>query len=502
MLTKKLLLVSLAFLVSKVTSSNDNDFDFVDDAFDDFQTPIDFDDRDEKCPKSPANYSRSRNRQTDVGVIIIDGGYIKGEETTKGYFYRGIPYAKPPIGDMRFEPPQTYGTTWDGIRSYTSFGPKCAQYEHFGYKFSGEEDCLTLNVFVPQAVMHGMELVPVVFYIHGGAFMFGGSVYFGAENFMDDKRMIVVTVNYRLGILGFLSTMDEKIPGNFGLKDQVEALRWVRRNIVAFKGDPNYIVLSGFSAGAASVHLHYMSPLTMGLFRSGISHSGNALDPWVMQEMAGEKTAEVSARFGCHLNPDPTWLKRCLQGVPVKELVTFASHFQPFLYNPFSPFGVVVEKPSPTAFLIDSPKNLMATGKLKNLPWILSQTKDEGLYPAAEFVEKTILSAVDRKWIDIAPYLLDYVSVLPDFKNQSMWSLKIRERYFKKNKIDLRRFFSFRQVMVWFLRDWSDSICASISDDDRSSLPQWSIQQHKASCKRQQIIFLCLQAGNHERAAD
>jgi carboxylesterase type B len=396
--------------------------------------------------EASVNHSQLYHRQKDIGIIFIEGGEIRGEKAEHAYLYRGIPYAEPPVGDLRFANPKRYTQTWNDIRDYSKFGPKCAQYDHFGYKFAGSEDCLTINVYVPNYVMKGSTLASVVVYIHGGAFMFGGSEYYGPENFVDNQRMILVTFNYRLGILGFLSTGDSVIPGNFGLKDQIEALRWVQRNIVAFKGDPRRVMLSGFSAGAASVHLHYMSPLTKGLFFNGISHSGTALDPWVMQEEAAKKASDVAIRFECHYDPNPDWLMFCLRKVPVDQLVMFATHFQYFMYNPFSPFGVVVEPASETAFLTDTPDNLLDQGLFLDRPWMLTETKDEGLYPAVEFINKETMATINNQWIDIAPYLLDYVSVIPDFQTQWIWSQKVRREYFKDDTINLMQFYKFRQV--------------------------------------------------------
>jgi carboxylesterase type B len=422
---------------------------FIRDDFDEVDEPEEpYEYRVESFDDPLVNYSRSNNRQIYSNRVKIDGGYIEGDEDHLGYYFRGIPYAEPPVGNLRFADPKKYSRKFSYVRTYSQFGPKCAQYDHFGYKFSGKEDCLTLNVFVPRKVVQRHLLAPVIFYIHGGAFMFGGSQYYGPENFMNDQRMVVVTVNYRLGILGFLSTGDDVIPGNFGMKDQVEALRWVQRNIAAFMGDPKLVTLSGFSAGAASVHLHYMSPLTKGLFNNGISHSGTALDPWVMQEMALEKALEIGLRFGCNKTATKTWLVDCLRKVPGSELVMFANHFQKILYSPISPFGVVVEQESPTAYLVDQPKYLLRRGKFKNQGWILSETKDEGLYPAAEFFDRNILRHLNTKWFDYAPYLLDFAGVYPNYEHQFSWSKKIRKEYFKDKPVDMNSVFDFRRVMV------------------------------------------------------
>jgi carboxylesterase type B len=299
-------------------------------------------------------------------------------------------------------------------------------------------------------VKHGSPLMfPVVVFIHGGWFTHGGSQDYGPEYFYDDERMILVTINYRLGVLGFLSTEDRIISGNFGLKDQVEALKWVKTNIIGFRGNKRYITIAGFSAGAASVHLHYLSPLTKGLFTSGISHSGNALDPWVMQEKAKERAAEIALRFDCRKTSKKDWMLTCFQNIPVEELVMYTSHFQGFLYNPFSPFGVVVERPDPTAYMYNNPRDIMKVKRpsYQDKPWILSLTSDEGLYPAAEFIDKNILADIDRNWMVHAPYLLDTVSLLPDSEVQASLARAVRKEYFKNSPIDIRRIFDLIRVM-------------------------------------------------------
>jgi carboxylesterase type B len=392
---------------------------------------------------------RSGNNNPNYGVVKTQSGFISGEETEEGFSFRGVPYAEPPVGKLRFAPPQYFKRKWPVIREFTKFGAKCAQFNHFGYKFDGDEDCLTLNIFVPYKIMKSHTINPVIVFIHGGAFMFGGSQYYGPENFYDDKRMVVVTINYRLGILGFLSTEDDVIPGNFGMKDQVEALKWIQRNIEGFKGDPKRVTIVGFSAGGASVHLHYMSDLTKGLFASGISHSGNALDPWVIQEKAKEKALEIGVRFGCRKTEKKDWLLSCLRLVDLEALVMYASHFQGFMYNPFSPFGVVIEKPLPGAYLYNNPREIVKRQKpiYYQVPWILSQTEVEGLYPAAEFIDRNIMATVDRKWTSIAPYLLDFAREVDDPEKQASLTMDIRTNYFQNNPIDMRRMPNFIQVI-------------------------------------------------------
>ena len=378
-------------------------------------------------------------------VITIENGRISGEELDDFYAFRGLKYAESPIGLLRFASPKPYTEKWDGVKKFENYSDVCAQYNHFDYKFEGNEDCLTLNVFVPKSVLDKNQKVPVIFFIHGGAFMFGGGKLYLPENIMKQQNMILVTINYRLGVLGFLSSEDKTIPGNFGMKDQVEALRWVQKNIESFNGDAKKVTITGYSAGGASVQLHYMSPLTDGLFNNGISHSGVALNPWVMMENAKDKSHQVAIFARCPQKDHEKMLK-CLREKPTEELVMYAGKFQPFLYNPFSPFGVVVEPESETAFLTEDPLKILEDGNFKKLPWLLSQTQDEGLYPSAEFYDEEVLKSIDKKWNQLAPFILDFNGTTSNANRKAQVALKIRHHYLGYSKITKPHFMVFNDV--------------------------------------------------------
>ncbi|CRL06417.1 CLUMA_CG019500, isoform A [Clunio marinus] len=379
-------------------------------------------------------------------VVNIENGKIVGEEKENYYAFLGLPYAESPTGELRFAPPKRFTQTWDDVREFKKFGSMCAQYSQIGYSYHGDEDCLSLNVFVPKTVLDKDEKVPVIFFVHGGAFMFGGSDAYGPENIMRSQNMILVTVNYRLGTLGFMTTEDEVISGNFGMKDQVEALKWVQRNIEAFNGDPTKVTIVGYSAGGASVHLHYMSPLSEGLFNNGISHSGCALNPWVMMENGKEKAHQVAKILNCPIDNHQKMLE-CLRKKPAKDLVIVTKEFQPFLYNPFSPFAVTVEKHSPTAFLTDQPLKFLMDKKFLNRPWLLSQTEDEGLYPGAEFYNEKYLKTINDKWDDLAPHILDYNFSTTNANRKVHVSRKIRKHYLGIHEISKETFNAFRDML-------------------------------------------------------
>lgn len=383
-------------------------------------------------------------------VVDIESGPIVGDELEEFIAFRGVPYAESPVGDLRLAPPKPFAGKWTQPREFKNYGEVCAQWDHLSYAFAGSEDCLTLNVFAPKSVLNSKKKAPVIFYIHGGAFMFGGAKFYWPENIMKAQNMILVTVNYRLGILGYLSTEDKTIPGNFGMKDQVEALRWVQRNIAAFNGNAKKVTIVGYSAGGASVHLHYMSPLSEGLFNNGISHSGVAINPWVMMENAKEKAHRVAALLNCPKESKAAL--KCLRGKSAEELVIQAKHFQPYMYNPFSPFGVTVEPKSDIAFLTEEPMKLLLKGKFKKLPWLLSQTQDEGLYPAAEFYDNEILEHFDKNWEELAPFLLDFNGTTTSASRKLQASKTIRKHYLGSQPISKENFMPFDDVSAFCAR--------------------------------------------------
>ncbi|XP_037044090.1 venom carboxylesterase-6-like [Bradysia coprophila] len=379
-------------------------------------------------------------------VIKISNGPIIGEEYDNFYAYRGIRYAQPPIGELRLAPPQPYVETWTETREFKNFGFECSTYTHIGYVYEGNEDCLFLNVYVPKTAATSAEKLPVLFNVHGGCFMFGSGNGYSPENIMSSQNMILVTINYRLGILGFLSTEDDVIPGNFGLKDQVEALKWVQTNIEAFNGDAGRVMIMGNSAGGSSVHFHYMSKLSDGLFNNGFSHSGTVLVPWTIVQKPREKAHRVAALANC--SEESRVLLNCLRQLPVEELAVIAKHFQPFLYNPFTPFGPVVEPPSIGAFLSEHPIVLLTEGRTKNLPWFSSTVQDDGLYPGAEFYSDNHLSIINENWLEYAPFILVYNDTISDLEKKQQIALDIKEHYMGIQPITERNFGAFNDILT------------------------------------------------------
>ena len=251
-------------------------------------------------------------------LVRIDAGAVHGVTVTGGYAFRGLPYAAPPTGDLRWRQPQLPGS-WKGVRDATRFAPSCLQ-QPSGFAPPGPqgEDCLYLNVSTP-TLRRGADR-PVLVWIHGGGF-----TQDGARNYDGSKLAaagaVVVTINYRLGALGFLAhpalaSRPGGPAGNYGLMDQQAALRWVRHNIAEFGGDPHNVTIAGQSAGGVSVLAQLVSRGARGLFQRGIVESGAfALTqvPLAKAEAFGQTIAD---KVGC---TDQSAV--CLRHVPADTLV-------------------------------------------------------------------------------------------------------------------------------------------------------------------------------------
>lgn len=249
-------------------------------------------------------------------------------------------------------------------------------------KFSGDEDCLFLNVYTN--VLPPTELKAVMVWIHGGCFKSGSGtslVYSPDHLLMED--VVVVTLNYRLGTLGFLSLPDVGIPGNNGLKDQTMALRWVQTNIEKFGGDPNRVTIFGESAGGTSVHLHLLSPMSKGLFHRAISQSGSALHDWAYGD-AGfmrEKAFAIGERMGCEAN-NMSALLHCFEKSSAELIVNSTEGKEFSISDTVVPVRPTMENEKMSdeeVFLPGSPLELISNGKFHNVPYITGINSREGL---------------------------------------------------------------------------------------------------------------------------
>jgi para-nitrobenzyl esterase len=218
--------------------------------------------------------------------VLIESGTLEGVHADGLTVYKGVPFAAPPVGDLRWQPPQTLHS-WNGVRKADSFAPACIQK---GVSMPGEtppavnEDCLYLNIWTPAKIANAH--LPVLVWIYGGGYSNGSAsmpLYWGDR--LARKGVIVVTIAYRLGPLGFLAHPEltraspHRSSGNYGLMDQIAALEWVHRNIKAFGGDPQRVTIAGQSAGSMAVSILMASPLAKGLFQHAIGESGGLFEP-------------------------------------------------------------------------------------------------------------------------------------------------------------------------------------------------------------------------------
>ncbi|XP_071492971.1 acetylcholinesterase-like [Diadema antillarum] len=311
--------------------------------------------------------------------------YLGGEIITIRAFL-GIPFAEPPVGDLRFRNPVKkgpLGTFFTAARD----GPICPQLSPIDtigdllpvpipVGRNADEDCLYLGVHTasPQPTN-----APVLVWFHGGGYTLGGgsgSIYEPLPLIAVSPEIIVVTVNYRLGVFGFLTTGDSASPGNYGMLDQVMALEWVRDNIQYFGGDPSKVTIMGESAGAGSVGLHIVSPLSQGLFHQAIMESGNALCPWAADTNIERQigfTREIAENFNCDVT-DNVALIECLRGVDEVNLtraqlaMTRTHLIVELLFVP------VVDG----YFLPAAPATLIGHPDFRGVPTLMGTNEDEG----------------------------------------------------------------------------------------------------------------------------
>jgi para-nitrobenzyl esterase len=313
--------------------------------------------------------------------VAVAGGTLVGRSATVDgvalHEFQGVPYAAPPLGPLRWKPPQPV-PAWQRAREATAFGPRCMQLPLFGdmvFRSRGmSEDCLYLNVWAPAAPAPVKR--PVLVYFYGGGYVAGdGSEprYDGAA--MAAKGLVTVTVNYRLGVFGFLAApglaaeSPQHASGNYGLLDQVAALRWVRDNIARFGGDPGRITIAGESAGSISVSALMTSPLSKHLIAGAIGESGALIAPIAPQP---RDVAEANgAAFMTQLHADSI---DALRALPAQLLLQSTDPRA----KPAFDFAPDIDG----LFLTEAPAETFVHGEQAKVPLLLGANSQEGFYPA------------------------------------------------------------------------------------------------------------------------
>lgn len=319
-------------------------------------------------PQSPA----------DPALAQTGTGTVRGLVAPDHRVFDGIPYAAPPIGALRWQPPEP-AAPWQGIRDATHTGPRCMQDAsdlEMGRRTS--EDCLTLNVWTPP---RSNDKRPVMVWIHGGAFINGSSGIYDSRLLASRGDIVVVTLNYRLGALGFLAHPSLGAPGavgNYGLADQQAALRWVRDNIANFGGDPDAVTIAGESAGGMSVCDHLVAPASAGLFRAAIIQSGPC------QAQVALPDAELASRdyardAGC---PDSPTVAACLRALPAEKLRKPVWYYQ---IGEDALSGPVTG----TTVLPEDPMQAFAQGRAAKVPVMVGSNRDEfTLFVALQYLRR------------------------------------------------------------------------------------------------------------------
>jgi para-nitrobenzyl esterase len=300
-------------------------------------------------------------------IILTDKGKIRGIQKSNYQCFLGIPYAKPPINDLRLQEPQIMDY-WDDIKNTTKYGPIAPQNHKdlVPIEQVENEDCLYLNIWTPKA---DNKTRPVMFWIHGGGYLTGAGSRprFNGSRLSVYGNVVVVTFNYRLGAFGFLD-----LPGvspNIGIQDQIAALKWVQENIQSFGGDPNNITIFGESAGSESIVILLITPLVKGLFHRAIMQSGVA-NPI---SFIGDYTRTGAEEFLTKLRIDTHDIDS-LREVPLDKFMRIQKKIAGVLVdakiNPFRPFidGKIIP---------DQPIDIICKGNARNVPLILGSNQDE-----------------------------------------------------------------------------------------------------------------------------
>ncbi|KRT80243.1 hydrolase [Oryctes borbonicus] len=359
-------------------------------------------------------------------LVTIKDGLIRGtyQQSYEGRTYvafEGIPYAQPPVQNLRFEDPEPV-KPWTGILQATSTY-SCMQI--IRGEPTGQEDCLYLNVYVPRDKFDPSQNLDVIVHIHGGAFMLGNPAFMAAPGLIMDRDVVYVTMNYRLGVFGFYSTGNGISNGNFGLKDQAFALKWIQDNIHHFGGNKDSVTITGLSAGGTSVHLHYFSTLSEGLFHKGFAQSGAALVSWAIRKTPEVKSKILAEAVGC-----PWGDLECLKQRSAVQIIGTLNDGNGLGIH----FGPTIEPASPNSFLSKMPYSKLKAKEVLDVPLLFSVVTEEGTVPCGVLYGQ--FDHLDQNWNHIMPSMLDYYNE----EKQDEISKEIRDFYLQKEPVTVENF--------------------------------------------------------------
>jgi para-nitrobenzyl esterase len=350
--------------------------------------------------------------QIPACLIATAQGELVGVDRGASCEFRGVPFAIPPTGALRWAPPVASGPWAAAPLDATAMPPLCPQFNRQGGP-AGNEDCLKLNIWAPHPGQQSP--LPVIVWFHPGSFVSatGFAASHNGARFVELTNAIVVAPNYRLGPLGFLGhralrTENGAYPsaGNYGLLDQRLALQWVRANIAAFGGDPNRITIAGQSAGGLSVSLHLVSPGSDGLFERAIMQGGFASYRWRTREDSEAQADAFATALGC---TDPAQVLACLRAKTRDQILrALPTGTEQFAETGRTQWGPVVDGLD----IPDQPRTLFETGAFSRVPIVIGSNRDEGWtwvnrsFPSEQFTQEQYESAVETEFGAEAPAIL------------------------------------------------------------------------------------------------
>ncbi|XP_049787946.1 esterase E4-like [Schistocerca cancellata] len=341
----------------------------------------------------------------------LRGSVIASRTGKPIYSFRGVRYAQPPVGNLRFKPPVPIGP-WEGTVNATADGFACPQEEN--YIIPTDEDCLFLNVYTTKLpTQDANPKRAVMVWVHAGGWYGGtGNSALHGPQYLMDQDIVLVTFNYRLGALGFISTGDKYLPGNYGMKDQVQVLRWVQQNILSFGGDPKKVTLAGLSAGGASVWFHMVSPMSQGLFHKAIAMS-SSINAQADISVSGDM--DLAKRQAAALNCPSETSKQiydCLMKLPAQTISTSLNKLGDWAIDPVLIFYPVIEPDlhdKSERFLHWRIDELMLSGHFSHVPFLTGYTKDEFSWRALSIINNTSWrTEMQENFTSVAPLAFMY----------------------------------------------------------------------------------------------
>ncbi|XP_031354333.1 venom carboxylesterase-6-like isoform X2 [Photinus pyralis] len=370
----------------------------------------------------------------------IRGGVGVTENKRPYYYFTGIPYAKPPVGQLRFELPVA-AEAWRGTLNATGPHNVCLQFasKRETDRIVGSEDCLYLNIYTPKLSKKKSDLLPVMFFLEGEDFAYSNpnKIKYGPE-YLLNKDVVLVTVGYRLGPLGFFLTAGTAVRGNMGLKDQAFALKWVNEHIHHFGGNPKRITLFGSGSGSASVHYHMISPLSKDFVNGVITQSGTAFNSWALTpiQVVGINCKIISGFAGCTASVTVQEMVKCLRGVDAKTILNATSQLSDYgISEVFKP--VLEFPPQPGAFVVTDPIRSVRAGQVANVPIMMGIATGGGVIQATNLLkDPNTLQKWRTNFNEMASQALHYKDTAI-VAEKPVISSHIKEFYFNETEIGI-----------------------------------------------------------------